>query len=378
MSERETLRDALMDSSSDVDTYILQRRKIEEAIVNSFKRGSRRMSDLLDTTIDSATSFLNPNSPVTAAAMHMAALAYRAYLYLDSETPKVSFSQLWQGTHVHKLAEQSEVLAEGIQPITQGHFVNVDLQKHKEAFDNQIANGNPEGIILTGLNGVGKTTVLKSLLKYLDLCGLKTEVLKFPRSNGPLSDTILPILSANKTINASALQYLMIADALDSQITDSDALRVYDRHPIADALVYGPPSTQIPILASREIFQNPNWIIVIDRHPAAAMKGVENRHGNKRIFEQKLEQMVDQVIKFAALTALPGCRWINNDVPSQAGDVSSEWSTEISKRRVVGSLITSGVINRALVRQGIKRTLVSAEDHAYDKFFINMQEWVET
>lgn len=379
MNEREALRNSLMDSGSDVNSYVLQRRKIEEAVINSFNTNpTGSMSVLLETSVNSASRYLNPNSPATVAAMYMAAIAYRAYLYSDDDkTPKKSFSQIWRGTPVEKLTEKSEQMAEGIQPTTQGSFVNIDLQAHRQAFGAQIDSGNSEGIILTGLNGVGKTTMLKSVVKYLEICGLSTEVIKFPRSNGLLGEVILNVLSGNEKISASSLQYLMVADALDDNGTsDTDALRVYDRHPIVDSLVYGPPNTQIPMLASRELFQNPNWIIVIDRHPVAA-KAVKDRQGSKRIFEQKLEQMVDQVIRYAALTALPGCRWINNDVPSgQRGDYQEDWCTEVSKRRVVGSLRTSGVVNRALVRQNIEDSVKNADDHASNIYWQRIDEWL--
>ena len=165
----------------------------------------------------------------------------------------------------------------------------------------------------------------------------------------------------------------MLADALDERDV-SDALRIYDRHPVVDALVYAPEEVGIhpTLLAAREMFNNPIWTFVIDRHPSLALGSIETREANPRIFERQLEQMINQLIKLCGLTELPGCRWVNNDIPE--GE-NLEGSLQLSVRRAAGAIHSSGIIERALVRQGVFDNFRKARRYAWDIYWDKIQDW---
>lgn len=383
MHERERLREALMDSATEVDRYARSRRIVEKAIYASVEN-THGVQYLYDLPCNVSRT-LDDSSPEVFAAMLMGAVSYRGYLYQDARTRQLSYPEIWHGTSLQLMAEKCESIVSGIAPKNQGLFTSIDIDQCRLAFTQGIVTMQPENVILTGLNGVGKSTTMSSLLSYLEYCGLEAQALKFPRVEGPLSDKIIQVLKGEIDLDPRALQYLMMADAIDYALRDTGEndtdLQIYDRHPIVESLVYGGVQSQPSLLAARELFvDRPSWVVILDRHPAAALNSVRNRESDPRIFESKLEAMVEQTINFAALTALPGVRWVNNDISqmeSQTVEIGpNTWDVEVSKRRVVGSLITSGVVSRALIRQGKFTEEANAMAHAKNVFIEKIENWL--
>lgn len=376
MSETETFRNLLIDSASQLKKYTEQRRLIEKAIIARIQPPNGKIDRILQLPC-SVQDKLDPDSITTRAAMCTAAVGYRAYLYTDEKSKALSFSRIWHNTSLRGLAEKSEEMVGGIVPKVDGIATHVDLKKINSDFEKGIEQGQPESIVVTGLNGVGKTTILNSVVPFLELCGLDVNLTKFPRSDGPLGDVLTETLGGKRKLASNALQYLMVADALDEDVGVPKTLKIYDRFSVfAEALVYGPEELQPSLLAARELFPGPHWVLIVDRHPAASLKKVDERGQNKRIFEQKLERMAEQTVRYAALTAFSNCRLINNDIPHEQGEVLPDWEVESSIRRTIGTIINCGVVERALVRQGVCATKEEGHDRAIDIYIEKMNEWL--
>jgi thymidylate kinase len=358
-----------MASAGCLDQYSEQRRTIEQAVIAAVEPATGKI-DQINRLPHSVQDQLDPTSEVTRAAMMMAAIAYGGYPYLDDQFAGRGFSSLWQGTKVEGVAEKSEQVAREIRPEVNGSFVSCDLGILHSQFAERLRQGREE-IVVTGLNGAGKSMAIGALERFVGCCGLAARVVKFPRYNEtPLGPIIKAELSGDGSMPPDAFQYLAVADALQAQVSDSKALTIYDRHPMVDPLVYAPEKMVPVLLAGRELFDEAMWVYVIDRHPAAVAETIDRRGGNNRIFEKGLEQMADQVIRYATLTALPGCRWINNDIPG------TEWGIELSKRRLVGAVITSGILDRAMVAHGVAGSLGEARQIQMQAFVRDAPGWL--
>lgn len=374
MSEREDLGHILMDTASDLRGYARQRYMVHAAVQATLEPSSgdvwqeldrsKRMPYLVQEKFD-------VNSPAALAAVVMGAVAYQAHLY-GHRRSDLGFAEMWHGTDLALYAELGEIIASGINPKTDDAYVHIGIAEMQRIHEKRLQMEKvEETIVITGLNGVGKSTIIGALEIFLDECGIEATFGKFPTSGGDAFGKMNKEVLAGKThVDPMAMQYLFLADALDKERKYTNAkikprLQIRDRQPVVDALVYGPESMQTALLATRNLFLGNNgvmWTIIIDRHPALALSAVKSR-GNteRRVFERELEQMVDHLTRFAALANLPGTRWVNNDFLPSDKEVVRHSCT-----RVISSVISTGAIGRALKSQGHVASSEEGQKIAYD------------
>lgn len=360
---RRKAHEILKASVGDIPAYIECRRQLETALSQSF-HPSQGYLDLLDSPDFVADRLGDTGHPSVQAAFLMAAAAHRAAVYARPDTQTPPFSKFWDYRPTRELARESEALVARLLPKTRGLIATIDLDATRDRFWQSIKNGDQEGVIVTGLDGSRKSTTIKSLIGFMRRLGLKVSEIKFPRTDSSLGSLAKSVLRGEEMMDPRALQFLMLADALD--YLPGNDFSVYDRHPTADALIYGPAGQfEVSLLAARELFiSSPHWLIIIDRHPANCLTRVNAREGDPELFEQGLTQMIDQTIRFASLTTLPGAVLVNNDIPP--GNVTSVLA--LSAQRVTASLTSRGTIQRALVQQGVSKGLNEANHLVWKEF----------
>ena len=316
---------------------------------------------------------LDANNPITIAAMLIGAISARAWIYKSDIGGQMnrSFESIWRKTKLQGLAAKCDEIIADVVPETQGKFVNVDPGKMTEEHFANIHSGAPEHIVVTGLNAVGKTTILNSFASFLKFCDIKSKIVKMPRPDGPLSQVIKSALSGDLKIKTEALQLVFLADAIDLT-PEPDTLIVFDRHPIAsEAFAYGSPEIARTVLSTREIKNDVYQTFIIDQHPMSCAIKVANRSTSPRIFEDDVEKMTEQFIRFARLTVPPGTHWINNDIPKNDGVNKNFIHT--GTERFMGAVQYSGVLKRHLLKQGRFVSYNQASEFLYLKW-LNFKE----
>jgi thymidylate kinase len=311
---------------------------------------------------------LDLNSPITTAAMLIGAISARAWIYRSDINGQMNrnFESIWHGTQLQGLAAKCDETIAEVVPETKGKFVNVDLDKMSNEHIANIHSDAPEHIVVTGLNAVGKSTILNSFAGFLEFCEIKSSVIKMPRPDGPLSQVINSALSGDLKIDKDALQLVFLADAIDLK-PEPDTLIVFDRHPIAaEAFTYGSPQIARTVLSTQEIKTDVYQTFIIDQHPIACALKRSERETKPRIFEDRVEKMVDQLIRFARLTVLPGTHWINNDIPQNDGVHKNPIHTAIE--RFIGAVQYNGVLKRHLLKQGRFTSYSQASEFLYTKW----------
>ena len=361
--EFETMVATVMDSGATKDTtatYVAARRLLEAHINCSLSLVDRSGFLIPDfpEKLEDLISEVDESSPAIRAAFFMGVCAWRSLQHnmpsFDrSPALEHSFSQIFseRNYRLRRLSNKAESLTAAITLPLDGRFTHIDMNALRRDFWETIQAGTQEMVVITGLNGAGKTTIIEGLMGFLRACGLKTQSVKFPRAEGPLASVILPVLRGEQPIDERALQFLMIADAAATPVSGGEFI-VYDRHPLIDTFAFGPSGTEVAFLAAREAFLPAAlWTVVVDRHPANCQQRIEQREAPARIFERGLEAMARQQLRFMALTLLPGLIVVNNDLPSR----DEERVLKASADRVIGALLQRRVIQRALVRQGLCR-----------------------
>ncbi len=316
----------------------------------------------------SVANKIDPNDPFAKTAMLIGAISLRAWIYKSDIDGwhNISTSDVWKRTPLHDLASKCDEIVAEIVPETKGRFVGINLKEMADRHKEGIHNNANEHIVVTGLNAVGKTTVLNIFSSYLANCNIGAKVIKMPRPDGPVSKVILPALNGELGIAKDALQMVFLADALDFE-PEPETLIVFDRHPIAsEAFVYGPEEIARTVLSTQEIRNQIFQTFILDQHPMSCARRVAERSTAPRIFENDVEKMTEQLIRFARLTMLPGTHWINNDIPN-TGDYSNYKPELIAAERFIGSVFHSGVLQRRLLKQGRFTNYSEASSFLYNK-----------
>lgn len=323
----------------------------------------------------SAQDKLNPQDPLTKAAMLIGAVSLRAWVYKSEINgyEHQNFESIWEKTKLQKLAAKCDEVVSEIVPETNGKYVSIDMPKMHSTFSENLHLGVPEHIVLTGLNAVGKSFIIKLFTEYLGDCEISSKVVKLPRPDGPISQVINAALNGELKINKEALQLAFLSDALDIE-PEPDTLMVFDRHPRIESYVYGPSTLARTVLSTHEVFDDIYHTYIIDQHPMACALKVAKRDRSPRIFEKDTEAMTEQVIRFSRLTVLPGIHWINNDIPIYKGGPQN-WNLQISMSRFMGSVFYTGVLQRLLLKQGRFNSYHEASGFLYNKFIKYENKW---
>jgi thymidylate kinase len=311
---------------------------------------------------------LDPNNPMIKAAMLIGAVSLRAWVYKSNINGRLnqSYEDVWSQTRLQSLAAKCDEVLFEVVPETHGSFVEINLENMRERHKELKKAGATEHIVATGLNAVGKTTALNEFSKFLVSCDINAKVVKMPRPDGPFSRVILPALAGELKIRKDALQIAFLADAIDFD-PEPDSLIVFDRNPLpSEAFVYGPEEIARTVMSAQEIRKQIFQTFILDQHPMSCALKVAERSTAPRIFEDDVEKMTEQLLRFARLTELPGMHWINNDIPR--ADTSKLVPPErIAVERFIGSVFFSGVLQRYLLKQGIFTNYSKASEFLYAK-----------
>lgn len=357
-----------------LDEYKYTQRKIQKAIRANLEPSNYGESDptsgmgmALMRLQELPDNSLDPENQVVKAAMMIGAVSLRAWIYKSDVNgwKNTTLEKIYQRTNLQGLAAKCEEAILEIVPETQGRFVNISVDEMKKVFEEKKSSNTQEDIVITGLNAVGKTTIINVFTKFLKACDIKSTVIKMPRPDGPLSTVIMPALEGKLKIDKQALQFAFLADALDATSTSPDSLIVFDRNAImSEAYVYGPSEIARTVLATQELNTRINHTFIVDQHPMSCAIQISKRSAKPRIFEDDVEKMTDQLIRFARLTVLPGYHWINNDIP----DTKYETSIETAVERFIGAVHFSGILQRRLMRDGRFNNHRQASDYLYSKW----------
>lgn len=319
----------------------------------------------------------DPGDSVVKAAMLNGAISLKGHRYRKFDiftSPIPMYEDVWRNTSFQGLAAKCDEMVEDLKPQLDGKYTHVNLVEMQADFVKNLEDGNKETLVVTGLNGVGKSTQIKALMSFLRMCNIKSELIKFPRVDGLFGKLLTDILSGKTKTDPRALQHTMFADALDKK-HQSDTFIVHDRDPRRDAPVYGPLNMVVSLLAANEIFEGNLWTVILDRHFKRTHTEVENRKVKPRIFEKKIDAMIDQYLRYAGLTYLPGVIWINGDT---ASTTDNSWPIEYTMRKFFGGIFSTGAIQRHMLQHGLTNSTKTADGFLRTSFFEFLDRWKTT
>ena len=180
---------------------------------------------------------------------------------------------------------------------------------------------------------------------------------------GELFDSINSFLHGKKKLNPNAAQFLMLADAANTEVS-SGKLTIMNRHAMFDAMVYGSNELQPTVLSTHPLFNVITHTIIVDRLPTVALESVKKRGTEQRIFEKRLDQMFDLHMKYASLTYLPGVRWLNTDFDAKT--IKEQINSSVN--RLFYYVKSFGILQRTMVKLGLAENYVHASIDLEDKF----------
>jgi len=129
-------------------------------------------------------------------------------------------------------------------------------------------------ILFEGMDGTGKSTLVKAVAEALDVAGKTARIQAFPSKDGPIGQFIREaIFTGEVEVDERAMLPLMVADALDfdkkiGQWNQDFDFVLLDRHSIISAWAYQlgthTPSA-VAAIASPTLFENlPSSIFILD------------------------------------------------------------------------------------------------------------------
>jgi dTMP kinase len=155
-------------------------------------------------------------------------------------------------------------------------------------------------VLFEGMDGSGKSTLVKEVAEALDAKGKTVRIQPFPSKDGPVGQFIREaIFTGEVVVDERAMLHLMVADALD---LDAKVLKwnseydfvLLDRHSIISAWAYQLGShtpAAVASVASPDLFMAlPEAIFVLDVPETVAMERREARSDEANpLYEKDLE-----------------------------------------------------------------------------------------
>lgn len=312
---------------------------------------------------------LDQDRSAVKAAMWTGAIVLRGQNNTIPETitggPSLSFTSVWKGTNLEPLAAKCEEELDNIQPKTKNAIAHIDVKAMAEERIIKIRASEPEFLVFSGWNGSGKDFMIGYLKNFLLFCGIPYNETKMPNPNGVLFPIINQFLEGKIKLEKNAAQLLFLSDAVNTTISTAN-LAILNRSPAhAENLVYGSNDLQPTILSSLPLFNGIFHTVIVDRHPAISLGSILKRDKEPRVFERKLEDLLDQHERFAALTYLPGYRWLTADF----GTDNDKKQTTFSINRLLCTVQSIGIIQRTMVKLGL------AENYAQADIILDKNYW---
>ncbi len=329
-----------------------------------------------------ASKKLDSTRPSTIAAMWTGAIVNRSRRNSNEENgsfdgTNVSFKSIWKDTPLEKLADICEEHVENLSPRLENPTTSINIDKVKQERKRQIESGAPEVLVFAGPNGSGKDFAINHVHAFLDFLGIKTNIIKMPNPNGQLFDHIDKFLHGKVHHSPISAQLLFLSDAFDSEIS-TGSLNIFNRHATVEAGIFGPRELQPTILSTHPLTGYVMHTIIIDRAPVIAQEMVKKRKVDPRAFEKKIDQTIEQRIRYAEITKLPGFRFLNLDFRSKNNDPEQQVR---SINRILSNVLQIGIIQRILVKESKAKNIAEASDilnKAYWNFKAKKDIWLDT
>lgn len=251
-----------------------------------------------------------------------------------------------------------------LKPPIEGKITKVSLKDYGDLRRELVKETDGEFLIVTGLNGAGKTTVLQFLLNFGEQISVFVDTVKFPRENGFMGKELIEALQGAK-IERRVLQMMFLADQLEwvSQTVGMKGLWLADRLPAIEGAIFSPQFTKTISLASLESLPMPVTVIIVDRHQLSCMEAIKVRSGDPRIFERDSGEMTRHRVSYWALTKIPGVFLAN--VEGKGENLNRDLLS--AGMRVIDATVNSGVWARQLVRLGKFDDFVTAQNWVMDQ-----------
>lgn len=168
--------------------------------------------------------------------------------------------------------------------------------------------GKPLGkvILFEGMDGSGKSTLVKGVAEVLTGQGYEVRVQAFPSREGPIGQFIREqIFTANVEVDEQAMMPLMLADAVDFNAVIAGWRASYDfilldRHTLVSAWAYQLSSWPLSLIAdmtSPGVFGDalPDMVLLLDVEPEVAMGRLAERSGPKNHLYEKDEAYAEEL-----------------------------------------------------------------------------------
>lgn len=170
-------------------------------------------------------------------------------------------------------------------------------------------------VLFEGMDGTGKSTLVRTVAQGLDARGKTVQVQAFPTRDGAIGQFIRQALfTGEATVDERAMLPLMVADAIDfdaklEKWSQEFDFLLLDRHSIISAWAYqlGPHSHDaVAAFASPTLFRClPDAIFVLDAEPDVVMERVQARSESVNpLYERGVEYAMKLRSRYLATVAL--------------------------------------------------------------------------
>lgn len=246
-----------------------------------------------------------------------------------------------------------------LSPPTQLGATRVSLEEYRQRRQQKIARRMPELLVLTGLNGVGKTTAIEAIYDFAELAEIPFGRVKFPRADHWIGQSLRKVLVSDKPCNTEARQMIFLADVLDwimeSEMMDN--FGIADRLPGIEGMVYADEIGRVLSLATLDMLPAVVTTIVLDRSVHGCQTAIKQRGTAPRILEREVQAMHAQRVRYWGLRHLDGTTIVNIE---GNGNVKSD--VHWSRVKVVETVGRAGVWQRRLLQQGRVSNLDKANE----------------
>lgn len=169
-------------------------------------------------------------------------------------------------------------------------------------------------IVIDGMDGSGKTTLVRAVKAALEAQGKVVDCQAFPTHEGAVGSLIRKCFSDPSLVNERGMLALFIADGMDyddnlvERLDKCDVL-ICDRHPMITTWAYQLDQHSVEALASMTAPENfdfdPSVIFIVDVPPDVAMERRSTRGGDVNpLFEKGIEHTEMLRTRYQAFSVL--------------------------------------------------------------------------
>ena len=268
-------------------------------------------------------------------------------------------SDLAIGPDIPMLPEAIGIL-EGLMAEFGGDPLRQKIADYNNRRKQLVEDGAPEFLIVTGINGCGKTTTIKLLRHAINSLGMEVMESKFPRRDSPVGAFILESLRSGFTMSSGANQIMFLADMADwlGGLEKVRSLILSDRLPPVDAMIYSQGwglALSVSMLTQLEHILN---VVILDRSPVASFESVKRRSIKPRALESSAELLALAQLKiYQVFSNMAGARILSVDRVDGI-------TPNLYLKLIDQALIQTGILPRHYMRQRLSPAM--AQEKADD------------